>query len=93
MTPVSPSTFAKPPPALRQEQLRLLSQTMEACTLALTSFSLIRPTLAAIQARTATTSHPHLLIRLSIEVLDDYSAQLQRLNAAAQNEYQSLSPM
>lgn len=87
MTPVSPSTLAKPPPAIRQEQLRLLSQTLDACALALNCLSLLRAALAAIQAHTIPSSHQHLLARLSVDILDDYAAQLRHINATAQSEH------
>ncbi|MBN3003456.1 hypothetical protein JW897_06870 [Chromobacterium alkanivorans] len=87
MTPVSPSTFAKPPPAIRQEQLRLLSQTLDACALALNCLSQLRSTLAAIHTQTTPPSHPYFLTRLSIEILDHYATQLQHINAAAQSEH------
>ncbi|NHR04964.1 hypothetical protein HA052_07105 [Chromobacterium haemolyticum] len=89
MTPFSPSTFAKPPPAA---QLRQLSQTLDACALALNGFSQLRSTLTAIQAQTTPSSHQHLLACLSIEVLDNYASQLKHINATAQSEQQSLSP-
>ncbi|MBK0413916.1 hypothetical protein JD974_05795 [Chromobacterium haemolyticum] len=78
--------FAKPPPA-RQEQLRLLEQTLDACALALNCLTQLRATLAAIQTHTAPASHQHLLARLSVEVLDNYAAQLQHINATAQSEH------
>ncbi|MCP1289932.1 hypothetical protein NK214_06965 [Chromobacterium sp. S0633] len=83
----SPSTLAKPPPTIHQEQLRLLSQTLDACALALNCLSQLRATLAAIQAQTTPPSHQHLLARLSVDVLDHYAAQLQQINTAAQSEY------
>lgn len=94
MTPLfSLLPLAKPPPVNGQDQLRLLSQTLDACALALNGFSLLRSTLAAIQAKSIPGSHQYLLARLSIAVLDDYAARLQQLSSTVQDEQQETAPL
>lgn len=94
MTP--PNSFAasaKPPPAAGQEQQYLLTHAMDACALALNGFSLLRSTLAALQAKSIPGSHQYVLTRLSIEVLDDYAARLRQLSSTAQDERQGVASL
>lgn len=78
-----PQTQDAPPPTASQ-QPRQLSQTLDACALALNCLSQLRATLAAIQAQTPPASHQSLLAGLSIQVLDDYAARFQHLYAEVQ---------
>lgn len=94
MTPLfSLLPLAKPPPGNGQDQLRLRSQTLDACALALNGFSLLRSTLAALQAKSIPGSHQYVLTRLSIEVLDDYAARLRQLSSTAQDERQGTASL
>ncbi|MCS3804055.1 hypothetical protein HNO92_004479 [Chromobacterium alkanivorans] len=93
MTP--PNSFAacaKSSPAVSQEQQYLLSQTMDACALALNGFAVLRSTLTAIQAsgRRDDSSHLQLLARLSLEALDDCVARLQAFQLKADDDFKTI---